>query len=312
MQVFISYCHYDKHHFHRLKVHLATLKRENLINDWSDVDIHAGQAINHEIKQQLDSAELFLMLVSPDFLNSSPCIDSELKHALKRQKSGTAVMVPIIIEPCDWQSMSVLKNIKALPHDALPVSEWSNPNKAWFDVVTELKKIIQNWKNNRGVTANNQPKDSSNEPNIRIKRDFDDIDKSRFLNLSFAQIAGHFESKIRQYHKLENLKGEFRVFDQNAFSCTLLNKDYQDGNAYITVRSGGSDHTIGDIYYAFKKNAPENTADGMFYIESDGFELFLETTTHSEINTNTKMTAKEIAEQLWTIFVGKAGVVLNE
>ena len=84
-------------------------------------------------------------MVSPDFLASSYCIDTELKHAIERQNSGSAIIVPIIIEPCDWHSISELSNIKALPQDGKPVSMWTNPNSAWLDVVKGLKQIVSRF-----------------------------------------------------------------------------------------------------------------------------------------------------------------------
>ena len=52
MDAFISYSHNDKYHFERFKTHLATLKRNNLIDNWSDIEIQAGQNIDNEIKNK--------------------------------------------------------------------------------------------------------------------------------------------------------------------------------------------------------------------------------------------------------------------
>ena len=41
----------------------------------------------------MNSSGLFLMLVSPDFLASSFCIDTELKLAVERQNSDSGVIV---------------------------------------------------------------------------------------------------------------------------------------------------------------------------------------------------------------------------
>ena len=146
MKAFISYCHHDKSHFDRFKVHLATLKRNKLIDDWSDKEIQAGQNIEQQIRQRMKSAELFVMLVSPDFLDSKYCIEKELQFAIERQNIHSTVIVPIIIEPCDWESIPELSSLKVLPEDGKPVSIWENPNTAWLDVIKELKRILVNQK----------------------------------------------------------------------------------------------------------------------------------------------------------------------
>lgn len=73
------------------------LRDEGAIDDWYDREILAGADIDDEIKAQLESRELFLALVSPDFLASKYCRDTELKRAVERHQAGEVVVVPIIV-----------------------------------------------------------------------------------------------------------------------------------------------------------------------------------------------------------------------
>jgi hypothetical protein len=41
MKAFISYSHKDSNYLERLKVHLTQMKRDGLITDWTDEEIHA-------------------------------------------------------------------------------------------------------------------------------------------------------------------------------------------------------------------------------------------------------------------------------
>ena len=140
MRAFISYSHKDSSALDRLHTHLAVLKREGTISQWYDREILAGEEFDKEIATQLASSDLFLALVSPDFLASDYCYDRELKQAIERHDRETMRMIPIILEPCDWQA-TPLQKFKVLPRDGKPISEWTNANAAFHNVVKELRRL---------------------------------------------------------------------------------------------------------------------------------------------------------------------------
>jgi hypothetical protein len=138
-KAFISYSHRDEKALERLHTHLATLRREGKITAWYDREILAGEDIDRTISSNLAGSEVFLALVSPDFLDSSYCYDQEMAKALERHAEGTLRVIPVILEPCDWKS-TPLGKLKALPRDGKPISTWTNENIAYLDVVTELRR----------------------------------------------------------------------------------------------------------------------------------------------------------------------------
>jgi hypothetical protein len=164
-KAFISYSHRDEKALERLHTHLATLRREKTIMAWYDREILAGDEIDHEISSNLRESEIFLALVSPDFLASNYCYEREMARALERHAEGTLRVVPIILEPCDWKS-TPLGKLKALPKDGKAISTWKNENVAYLDVVTELRRISSE------ITLPNQDNatDDKAEPSLGKKR----------------------------------------------------------------------------------------------------------------------------------------------
>src|SRR5689334_1262297 len=100
--VFISYAQTDQALRDQLTTHLSQLKRDGLIEAWSDQQILAGSDRTREINQALHSAHIILLLISADFLVSDAC-QIEMQRALERHQRGEAHVVPIIVRPCDWQ-----------------------------------------------------------------------------------------------------------------------------------------------------------------------------------------------------------------
>src|SRR3954451_12525232 len=100
-KAFISYSHNDEKMLTALHKHHAVMKREKTISTWYDRDILAGGRVHGDIVDALTSSELFLALVSPDYVNSTYCYDKEFQQALSRNSAGTMQIVPIVIEPCE-------------------------------------------------------------------------------------------------------------------------------------------------------------------------------------------------------------------
>jgi len=142
MRIFISYSHKDEPALERLRTHLAVFRRDKQIDEWFDREILAGGQVDVEIAERLESSQLFLLLVSPDFLSSDYCVQKEMARALERHRAGDARVVPIVLEPCDWTN-TPLRNLKALPRDGKAVSEWSNENNAYLDIVRELRRVLE-------------------------------------------------------------------------------------------------------------------------------------------------------------------------
>ena len=73
----------------------------------------------------------------------------ELDLAMRRQKSGEAVVVPILLrqvdlQPEDAQDLSFVDLLKpqGLPRDLKPVTTWANRDEAWTDVARGLRATV--------------------------------------------------------------------------------------------------------------------------------------------------------------------------
>ena len=311
MKGFISYSHKDETALERLRTHLAVLRRDGRIDEWFDREILAGGEIDAEVAERLESSGLFLLLVSPDFLASNYCVEQEMGRALERHHSGDARVVPIIVEPCDWAS-TPLRDLKALPRDGKPVSDWVNENNAYLDVVQDLRRALE---------AEEVPRAPEQEeariqlgpaqPSVRryrVKRDFDEIDRSDFREAAFGVIRDYFERAVAEIEAIEDLRGRFVSLSAISFTCTIVNRAREHGTGHITVHGRREKVGFGDISYSFSENAPPNTANGMFTIEADEYELYLSSMMMGIGQHEEKLSPETAAEQLWEEFLQQAGV----
>ena len=142
VKLFISYSHRDETLREQLDKHLAPLKGRKVIEAWHDRQIQAGMNWADKIDDNLNQADIILLLVSPDFVASNYCFNIELKQAMKRHENGEAIVVPVILEPCDWSWLPFSK-LQAFPKDAKAITTWENKNEAFLDVAKGIRKVAQ-------------------------------------------------------------------------------------------------------------------------------------------------------------------------
>jgi len=311
MKAFISYSHRDSDALDRLHTHLAMLRRDNKITTWFDREIKAGDVLDDAISAELDSCDIFIALVSPDFLASDYCYNQEMKTALERHEKGTLRIVPVLVEPCDW-SASPFRQFKIVPKDAKAVSEWTNPNNAFVDIVTEIRRIVEQTAEpdllpraeSDATAAESLPEPTRK---YKIKREFDEIDFNDFRESSFEQMRNYFRAAAEEIDRIDGIRARYVDRGPLSFGCTVVNQAVSRGTAHITVHCGNRSRALGDIYYSFGENTDSNSANGGFGIESDDYNLFLKEIMSFSGN-RSHLTAANAAESLWGELLKQTGI----
>jgi hypothetical protein len=144
INIFFCYAREDEVLLNKLKTHLRPLQRQGLIDVWYDRDISAGTEWEQEINQHLNSAQIVLLLVSPDFMDSDYCYSIEMKQALERHDRGKAKVIPVILRPVYWHG-EPLGKLQALPTDGKPVRgpDWHDLDSALYDVTAGIRKVVE-------------------------------------------------------------------------------------------------------------------------------------------------------------------------
>jgi hypothetical protein len=142
IDVFVSYSHKDNDLRSKLVTHLSSLKRQRKIADWFDREIEAGAEWEAQLKDKLESSPVILLLISADFLASDYCYDIEMKRAIERHKLGMALVIPIILRPCDLDG-SPFMELQALPKDLKPITQWDDQDLAFLDVAKGIRRAVE-------------------------------------------------------------------------------------------------------------------------------------------------------------------------
>lgn len=138
--IFYSYAHEDDGLRKELETHLSDAASRALISGWHDRKILAGTEWNSEIKSELDSADIILFLLSPEFLASTYCDEIEIPQAMARAEARDAVVIPVILRACNFRR-SVFAKLQSCPRDAVPVTSQTNRDQAFEQVAEEVRTV---------------------------------------------------------------------------------------------------------------------------------------------------------------------------
>lgn len=142
LRVFLSYSHKDESLRNELETHLKLMQHLRLIATWHDRLIEAGDEWKNKIDENLELAEIILLLVSADFIASDYCVEKEMKRALERDEKGEARVIPVIVRDVDWTDAPFSK-LQALPANGRAVTIWDDKDSAWRSVSEGVKKVAQ-------------------------------------------------------------------------------------------------------------------------------------------------------------------------
>ena len=162
VSLFYSYAHEDEALRDELRGHLKILERRGLLSSWYDREIKPGQDWHAKIDEQLQMADLVLLLVSKDFIDSDYIFGNELTVAMQRHQAGFATVVPIIvraidIDPDDREALPFL-SLQGLPTDMRPVTSWPNRDEAWTNVAKGLRATVKMIHEKKASSAARSPR----------------------------------------------------------------------------------------------------------------------------------------------------------
>ncbi|WP_392480679.1 GUN4 domain-containing protein [Nostoc sp. C110] len=150
LQLFFSYSHKDETLRDELAKHLTILEWQGVISSWHDRKILPGEEWDHQINDNLNTADIILLLISSDFLFSKYCWDVEVKKAIELHHAGEACVIPVILRSVDWSGAPFGK-LQALPKNAEPVvsRHWHNQDEAFTDVAKGIRAAAEKLKKKR-------------------------------------------------------------------------------------------------------------------------------------------------------------------
>lgn len=148
--IFISYSHKNAHWVGKLKNHLAGLRRSNFVKEWTDQELLAGEKWDTKIKEQMKKADIFILMLSADFIASDYIWNTELNEALTYNTTSNTTIIPVYVEPCDLLAIpnsdgNGIRSFEIIPKEKeflKPLSLWQNEAEGLTKVAERIREVV--------------------------------------------------------------------------------------------------------------------------------------------------------------------------
>ena len=141
VKVFYNYAREDENEQQTLEKHLTILRRSGQATTWSDAQIQGGTNWQKEVEKHLNTAQIILLLISPDFLASEQCFRTT-KRAIERYQAGEAQVIPILLRPTFLEGTPI-SELKPLPTNGVPLEYWSDRDQAFTNIARGIRQAIK-------------------------------------------------------------------------------------------------------------------------------------------------------------------------
>jgi len=312
-KLFFSYSHKDEDLRNELETHLALLKRQGVISSWHDRRIVAGSDFDKTISSELESSQLILLLVSAHFLASDYCFEKEMARAIEKHEAGSAVVIPVILHPCDWHS-APFGHLRATPTDGKPVSMFANQHEAFATIAKDVREALGSI---NGLKTFLKEEDESihaaskigisqkdRSSNLRIKRKFDDHERDEFLENSYEYIFRYFEGSLQELSgRNPQIKTRLKRLSETSFAAFI----YENGEriAECSIFYEGSSYRSPDIKFSHSGDGSKNSYNESLSVVDNGYTLQLKPLgLQKNFDSWDETLSKEgAAEYFWSIFI---------
>lgn len=309
-----SYSHADEALRNELEKHLASLKRRGKISTWHDRRIAPGQEFEHEIDHYFAQADIVLLLISSDFINSDYCWDVEMKNALARHERGEAIVIPVILRNCAWHDLPFGKLLAATV-DGKAITQFPSHDDGFVQVVDAVSKAAARMDARKQshqapeatpaladqIAAPVNPVLQPRSGNLSLPKAFSDLDKDRASREGFEYVARYFENSLNELKQRNpGIEVEFQQVDAGAFSCAVYRHGTRTGQC--GVWRGDRLHGLGAICFGHGPEVRSGYNESLSLTDNGqtlGFRAMMAFTGNRR---DSLLTNEGMAEHLWEMF----------
>lgn len=139
---YLSFSDYDVSFKREFEKHLKPLVKSGKITIFDKEKINAGRDEKKELRENLDVAEVVILLISADYINDEWTHNYEMSRAMDRSQNGTCVTIPVIIKDCHYKVLSLAKYKPVLFRDK-PLFASDNKDEALAHAAFNIQKSIE-------------------------------------------------------------------------------------------------------------------------------------------------------------------------
>jgi len=158
LKLFYSYSHKDQRWLEVVRASFKNLTIDQVVKEWHDGKILPGDDWSAVLEDQMESADIFVFLVTANFLAAKGC-QKEVERARALKEQYGILLFPILLTDCNYQSSGLVEQ---------PAPGWGKPIGNLFNEVdlaataANLRTAIDRYSPPADVSAPKGPAELAN------------------------------------------------------------------------------------------------------------------------------------------------------
>ncbi len=141
VRLYYVFSHEDGIFANEIRKYLEILRKHRIIDEWDSLKLTSVTDEIYMLDEYLITAQIVLLLVSPDFLAYDFLYSTALQKVLERHDAGKAIVLPVLLRPADWTN-TPLARLQVLPDNEMPIILWSNEDEAYFNIEKNIRVAV--------------------------------------------------------------------------------------------------------------------------------------------------------------------------
>jgi len=149
-RIFVSYSSKDRAYLDQLSAHLELYRKAGLIDHWNDLMLSSREEWNSQIEDEMNRANIIIMLLSPDYFATSYILEKEIPIAISclEAPSKRKQIYWVLLRPCSYDVFPEVAKYPIFPLKEKEassgmarqkaISEHPNQDREWVKLLTMI------------------------------------------------------------------------------------------------------------------------------------------------------------------------------
>lgn len=203
------------------------LKRQGVLETWHDRRILAGQSFKGLIDEEIERADIILLLVSPDFWHRTTAMRSRWTERSNVTQRAKRLSSRSFYAPASGRKLRS-RIFWGVPKDGKPVTKHADLDDAMLDISNAITELLIRTASKHvspaltAPVAKSVPKPGPRSSNLGLKKTYTESEKDKFLDEGFEYIANFFENSLPELHSRNaEIESRFKRIDSAQFTAVI-------------------------------------------------------------------------------------------
>ena len=151
IKTYVSYSKDDNELVKKILKHFQVIIKKHNLLVWEQENINAGDNEKQIRTENLQSSEIFICLISPNYLTDPVILKNEIEIIVEKVQSDKCLIIPIIMKDI-YEDSSPFPDYKSVLYKYKAIFSHRSPNEAIVDIMRQISSAITQFNDKKSAS----------------------------------------------------------------------------------------------------------------------------------------------------------------